>query len=73
MFRSEAFCDMSHENRPPEYRLLIHAIVLRSRGITVILNLLRHIYYPTAAYGHFVRTDLDLPWEATKNDGFKER
>ena len=28
-------------------------------------DLLRPIYYPTAAYGHFGRNDLDLPWEAT--------
>ena len=27
------------------------------------LDLRRPIYQPTAAYGHFGRTDLDLPWE----------
>jgi S-adenosylmethionine synthetase len=37
---------------------------LRPQGIIDRLNLLRPIYYPTAAYGHFGRTDLDLPWEA---------
>lgn len=30
------------------------------------LNLPRPIYYNTAAYGHFGRTDIDLPWEKTK-------
>ncbi|HZL52298.1 MAG TPA: methionine adenosyltransferase domain-containing protein [Terracidiphilus sp.] len=46
---------------------------LRLRGIIDTLNLLRPIYYPTAAYGHLGRADLDLPWEATKPEGFKER
>ncbi|MCW2618983.1 MAG: methionine adenosyltransferase, partial [Modestobacter sp.] len=27
------------------------------------LDLLRPIYAPTAAYGHFGRTDIELPWE----------
>ena len=30
------------------------------------LNLLRPIYYPLSSYGHFGRTDLDLPWEQIK-------
>jgi S-adenosylmethionine synthetase len=30
-----------------------------------MLDLRRPIYRKTAAYGHFGRTDLDLPWEAT--------
>jgi S-adenosylmethionine synthetase len=30
-----------------------------------MLDLLRPIYRPTAAYGHFGRVDLDLPWERT--------
>jgi S-adenosylmethionine synthetase len=38
---------------------------LRPQVIIETLNLLRPIYYPTAAYGHFGRTDLSLPWEAT--------
>jgi S-adenosylmethionine synthetase len=29
------------------------------------LDLLRPIYGPTAAYGHFGRTDVELPWERT--------
>ena len=38
---------------------------LRPAGIIKMLDLRRPIYRPTAAYGHFGRTDLDLPWEAT--------
>lgn len=34
-------------------------------GIIKQLNLLRPIYRQTACYGHFGRTDLDLPWEKT--------
>ena len=34
-------------------------------GIIRRLNLRRPIYRQTAAYGHFGRTDLDLPWEKT--------
>ena len=32
-------------------------------GIIDALNLRRPIYKQTAAYGHFGRIDLDLPWE----------
>lgn len=38
---------------------------LRPAGIIKMLNLRRPIYRGTAAYGHFGRTDLDLPWEHT--------
>jgi S-adenosylmethionine synthetase len=38
---------------------------LRPAGIIKMLDLRRPIYKQTAAYGHFGRTDLDLPWEAT--------
>ena len=38
---------------------------LRPAGIIKMLNLRRPIYKQTAAYGHFGRTDLDLPWEKT--------
>ena len=38
---------------------------LRPRAIINDLDLLRPIYAPTAAYGHFGRTDIDLPWERT--------
>ena len=37
---------------------------LRPAGIIKMLDLRRPIYRGTAAYGHFGRTDLDLPWEA---------
>ena len=36
---------------------------LRPAGIIKMLDLRRPIYQQTAAYGHFGRTDLDLPWE----------
>jgi S-adenosylmethionine synthetase len=36
---------------------------LRPGAIIRDLDLLRPIYAPTAAYGHFGRTDIDLPWE----------
>ena len=38
---------------------------LRPKGIINMLNLLRPIYQQTAAYGHFGRADIDLPWEKT--------
>ena len=38
---------------------------LRPAGIIKMLNLRRPIYKQTAAYGHFGRTDVDLPWEKT--------
>ena len=37
---------------------------LRPAGIIKMLNLRRPIYKQTAAYGHFGRNDLNLPWEA---------
>ena len=38
---------------------------LRPDGIIKMLDLRRPIYKQTAAYGHFGRTDVDLPWEKT--------
>ena len=38
---------------------------LRPAGIINKLNLRRPIYAQTAAYGHFGRTDIELPWENT--------
>lgn len=38
---------------------------LRPAGIIQMLELRRPIYKQTAAYGHFGRTDVDLPWERT--------
>ena len=45
---------------------------LRPKGIIGMLDLLRPIYKDTAAYGHFGRTDIDLPWESVdKADALK--
>ncbi|MCR8645056.1 methionine adenosyltransferase [Paenibacillus sp. N1-5-1-14] len=45
---------------------------LRPAGIIRELDLRRPIYKQTAAYGHFGRTDVDLPWERTdKADALK--
>jgi S-adenosylmethionine synthetase len=38
---------------------------LRPWGLIQALDLLRPLYRPTAAYGHFGREDVDLPWEHT--------
>jgi S-adenosylmethionine synthetase len=38
---------------------------LRPYGILQMLDLIRPIYKPTAAYGHFGREDIDLTWERT--------
>ena len=38
---------------------------VRPAGIIKTLDLRRPIYRPTAAYGHFGRSDLNLPWEKT--------
>ena len=48
----EKLVDMIREN-----------IDLRPAGIIKMLDLRRPIYKQTAAYGHFGRNDLDLPWE----------
>ncbi|MCR5673399.1 MAG: methionine adenosyltransferase [Lachnospiraceae bacterium] len=46
---------------------------LRPAGIIKMLNLRRPIYKQTAAYGHFGRNDLNLPWEALdKIDALKK-
>lgn len=45
----------------------------RPAGIINMLDLRRPIYKQTAAYGHFGRTDVDLPWERTdKADALKK-
>lgn len=47
---------------------------LRPAGIIKMLDLQQPIYRQTAAYGHFGRTDLDLPWERTdKAELFKQQ
>jgi len=45
-------------------RLINEHFDLRPAGIIQSLNLRRPIYQPTAAFGHFGRTDIDAPWEA---------
>ncbi len=44
-------------------RLINEHFDLRPAGIIQALDLRRPIYQPTAAFGHFGRTDIDLPWE----------
>lgn len=47
---------------------------LRPAGIIKMLDLRRPIYKQTAAYGHFGRTDLNVPWEKTdKAEALKAR
>jgi S-adenosylmethionine synthetase len=46
-------------------RLIEHHFDLRPASIIAALDLRRPIYRQTAAYGHFGRPDLDLPWERT--------
>ncbi len=46
-------------------RLIREHFDLRPGAIIRDLDLRRPIYKPTAAYGHFGRTDVDLPWERT--------
>ncbi len=51
---------------PAKIQTAITAVFdLRPAAIIRDLDLLRPIYAATAAYGHFGRTDLDLPWEHT--------
>jgi S-adenosylmethionine synthetase len=44
-------------------KLVAELFDLRPGAIIRDLKLRRPIYQPTAAYGHFGRLDLDLPWE----------
>jgi S-adenosylmethionine synthetase len=44
-------------------RLINEHFDLRPAGIIQALDLRRTLYQPTAAFGHFGRTDVDLPWE----------
>ena len=46
-------------------QLVLETFDLRPAGIIDMLDLRRPIYRQTAAYGHFGRTDVDLPWEHT--------
>ena len=64
-------------NKVPEEK--IESVVkdnfdLRPAGIIKMLDLRRPIYRQTAAYGHFGRTDVDLPWEHTdKADALRKQ
>ncbi|WP_290714487.1 methionine adenosyltransferase domain-containing protein, partial [Gordonia sp. UBA7599] len=55
------------ENVDPDLiqKAITQVFDLRPGAIVRDLDLLRPIYAPTAAYGHFGRTDVDLPWERT--------
>lgn len=60
--------DTFGEGKLPDGRiaeLLQERFDLRPAAIIRNLQLCRPIYSPVAAYGHFGRTDLDLPWERT--------
>ena len=46
-------------------KIVEEAFDLRPNAIIRMLDLRRPIYRQTAAYGHFGRTDIDLPWERT--------
>lgn len=45
--------------------MVLRSFDLRPAAIIDKLGLKRPIYRPTASYGHFGRSDLDLPWEKT--------
>ncbi len=54
-------------------QIVREAFDLRPGKIIEALNLRRPIYRQLAAYGHFGRTDLDLPWEKTDRVGDLKR
>ena len=54
---------VSHARRAEIVDALRRESDLTPAGIIRALDLQRPMYYPTAAYGHFGRDDLDLPWE----------
>lgn len=51
---------------PVIHRLIHEYFELRPAGVIELLNLRRPIYRQTAAYGHFGRSDIELPWEDTQ-------
>ena len=56
----------SHEDRGGKFANIVkEEFDLRPRGLIEMLDLKRPIYQKTAAYGHFGRDDIDLPWEKT--------
>lgn len=55
-------------------KIISEAFDLRPAKIIETLDLRRPIYHQTAAYGHFGRTDIDLPWEhVDKVEDLKDR
>ncbi|MCO7175895.1 methionine adenosyltransferase [Sporolactobacillus kofuensis] len=55
-------------------QLIRHNFDLRPAGIIKMLDLRRPIYRQTSVYGHFGRTDIELPWEKTdKADLLKQQ
>jgi len=44
-------------------KLVIRHFDMRPEAIIRLFNLRRPIYFPLAAYGHFGRTDINVPWE----------
>ena len=57
--------DGNEEKSKKVEKLIKENFDLSPRGIREMLSLNRPIYERTAAYGHFGRPDLDLPWERT--------
>ena len=57
--------DTNHLPNEKIEELVLTHFDLRPGAIIEDLDLRRPIYGPTAAYGHFGRADLDLPWEKT--------
>ena len=65
--------DTNHLPNERIEQLVTEHFDLRPGAIIEDLDLRRPIYGKTAAYGHFGRNDLDLPWERTdKADGLKQ-
>ena len=52
-------------NLEPIVRVVEEEFDLRPKSLINMLDLKRPIYLPTAAYGHFGRSDIDLSWEKT--------
>ncbi len=53
----------AHVNEEKIIEVINKCFDLRPAGIIKMLDLRRPIYKQTASYGHFGRTDVDLPWE----------
>lgn len=65
--------DTSHVSDSKLIQAIRENFDLRPAGIIEMLDLRRPIYKDTAAYGHFGRTDIDLPWEQLdKVEGIKK-